>query len=125
MIGTQAGALPARPARRVAFGRLMRTIALGDAARKIYIDAKDEELPIVIMAEREAAPDSLTTWFANSILQQVPVYRMVDGSLVRADSGNPRETIIGLLSRLDLGVDDLFVRRRDVRTYLRWARTLQ
>ena len=103
----------------------MRTVALGEAARQIYIDAKDEALPIAVVAEREAAPDSLTTWFANSILQLVPVYRIVDGSYVRADTGNPRETIIGLISRLDLGVDDLYVRRRDVRAYLRWARTLQ
>ena len=125
MIGSAAGTLPAKPTPRVAFGRLMRTVALGEAARQIYIDAKDEALPIAVVAEREAAPDSLTTWFANSILQLVPVYRIVDGSYVRADTGNPRETIIGLISRLDLGVDDLYVRRRDVRAYLRWARTLQ
>lgn len=125
MIGSAVHATYAKPERRVTFGRLMRTITLADAARKIYIDAKDEALPIVTIAEREGAPDSLTTWFANSILQLVPVYRRVDNSFVRADSGNPRETIIGLLSRLDVGVDDLYVRRRDVRAYLRWARTLQ
>src|SRR5215469_12020226 len=124
MLSATAGIHTRKAPSRVTFGRLMRTVTLSDAARKIYIDAKDEALPIAIVAEREAAPDSLTTWFANSILQLVPVYRQVEGSYVRADTGNPRETIIGLLSRLDLGVDDLYVRRRDVRAYLRWARTL-
>ena len=125
MLGSLAAALPQKPAQALAFRRLMRTMPLADAARQIYLDAKNEALPIAIVAEREAAHDSPTRWIADSMLQIVPVYRKVDGRFEHLDSLNRRETLEGLLGRVGAALDELHVRRRDCRAYLRWARTVQ
>jgi hypothetical protein len=114
MLGSIASSLPSRSARSAVLVRFLRTASLGDAARKIYLDAKTEKLPIAVVAERAAAPDSPTKWFADSMLKVMPVYRKVDGGYEEVDVIAEQESL-----------DDLYVRRRDCRTYMRWARTLQ
>jgi hypothetical protein len=114
MLGSMASSLPVRSARSAAFVRFLRTASLGDSARKIYLDAKTEKLPIAVVAERAAAPDSPTKWFADSMLKVMPVYRKVDGGYEEVDVVGQQESL-----------EELYVRRRDCRNYMRWARTLQ
>jgi hypothetical protein len=123
MLGSKVDSMPAKPALKDAIGWRDRMVALRDAASDSYAKAKSEALPIAVAAERESV--SAASWFANSMLQVVPVYRRTGASCERVLTARPSQSLENSLSRLGVALDELYVRRRDVRAYLHWARTLQ
>ncbi len=125
MLGSKADFMPAMPALRDAIGWRDRMVALGDASRDSYAKAKSEAMPIAIAAERESRSANVAHWFANSMLQVVPVFRKTGGSYERVLTARPSESLENSLARLGVSLDELYVKRRDVRAYQRWARTLQ
>lgn len=101
--------------------RAARAFARGDgmslmqAAGEIYDAAQRERLVIATVAEK--ASGGPVHWFARSIASVVPVYRM----------GTAPGTVQRYAGSLGIGADlqSLYIERRDIRTYLRWARTVQ
>jgi len=91
-----------------------RSMSLMEAAQHVYEAAQRERLVIVSVAEKSA--DGPLDWFARSIASVVPVYR-IGGT-------RAQERFAG---RAGIGADlqSLYIERRDIRTYLRWARTVQ
>ena len=124
MLGSKADFMPAMPALRDAIGWRDRMVALGDASRDSYAKAKSEAMPIAIVAEQSRSTN-VTHWFANSMLQVVPVFRKTGASYERVLTARPSESLENSLARLGVTLDELYVKRRDVRAYQRWARTLQ
>ncbi len=92
-----------------------RMVPLLEAASMVCEKANGEELAIRLIARRNDEDLSAHEWFARSLLLIVPIYRKID---------------TGMFERLELPDDGfeyrvLHVRKRDIRSYLRWARTLQ
>lgn len=120
MQGAKTDFLPPTLALNTALGLGPRMVSLPDAVAGVCKTVQAEALPVAVVAERTG---DVTEWFAASMFEVVPVYRKTDTGFERVDS--PRETLDRALTRLGIGPDALFVRRRDCKTYLRWARTLQ
>ena len=90
------------------------SMSLMEAAQEIYDAARQEKLVVVSVAERSSA--GALDWFARSIASVVPVYR---AGRVRAQERYAGAGSIGA------DLQSLYIERRDIRTYLRWARTVQ
>ena len=90
------------------------TMTLMEAAATVYETASNERLVIVTVAEKsEGGP---VDWFARSIASVVPVFRI----------GGAR-TSLRFAAGAGIGEDlqSLYIERRALRTYLRWARSVQ
>ena len=91
-----------------------KMVPILEAASMVCEKANGEGLTIRLIARRNEDDLSAHEWFARSLLSIVPVYRKVDSDT---------------FEKLDLPDDGfeyrvLHVRKRDIRAYLRWARTL-
>jgi hypothetical protein len=89
-------------------------MSLMEAAQQVYDTAQRERLVIVTVAEKSA--DGPLDWFARSIASVVPVYRL--------GAARTQERFAGTAG-IGAELQSLYIDRRDVRTYLRWARTVQ
>jgi hypothetical protein len=93
-----------------------RTVSLQDAAAKAYQSAKRNRMAIVSVAERAGPAQNAVAWFVQSIAAMIPVYRR------RARSGRLEK--MGKVDPLKEPAA-LRIRKRDLATYLRWARSMQ
>lgn len=110
VLGRQRRRAPAR------IGSRNQMMALLDAASAVCEMASGERLPIVVAARRADEKLSAHDWFARSLATVVPLYRMVDGNVFEKLDGP-----------VDIGTEfrSLYIRKQDIRSYMRWARTLQ
>ena len=90
------------------------SMSLMAAAQEVYEAAKRENMVVVSIAERSSA--GALDWFARSIASVVPVYR--------AGGVRAQERYAGA-GGIGADLQSLYIERRDIRTYLRWARTVQ
>lgn len=85
-------------------------LPLLSAASTIYKTARRERLPLLHAAE--SSGEEPTEWFASSIAGVVPVCKRSGLGFESCGWG-------------DCDPQSLYIRQRDVRTYLRWARSVQ
>jgi hypothetical protein len=91
-------------------------MTLTDAANAVHETGKRERLAMVTMAEHRNRLADPTGWFAASIAGVVPVYqRRADGAFERVDKGHVAQGEISAL----------YILKRDLQTYMRWARSVQ
>ncbi|HEY2068941.1 MAG TPA: hypothetical protein VGG48_05255 [Rhizomicrobium sp.] len=81
-------------------------IEAAEAASKI---AHDERMALAVVAERSG---DAVTWFARNIASVVGAWRKNEGGDFEAAKG-------------DGDIQSLYIRRGDLESYLRWARTVQ
>ncbi len=91
-----------------------RAVSLTEAAQTVYDAAKRERLVIVSVAEKSA--NGPVDWFARSIASVVPVYRA---------GGVRAQERFAAADGARADITALHIDRKDIRTYLRWARTVQ
>jgi len=91
-----------------------RSMSLMEAAQEVYETAQREHLVIVSVAERSASGP--VDWFARSLASVVPVYRL---------GGTRAQERFAGAAGIGAELQSLYIDRRDIRTYLRWARTVQ
>jgi hypothetical protein len=105
---------------RILAGRRSARVFAGDsmslmqAAQEAYDAARRENLVVVSVAEKSS--QGALDWFARSIASVVPVYR--------AGGVRAQERYAGM-GGIGADLQSLYIERRDIRTYLRWARTVQ
>lgn len=85
-------------------------LPLLSAASSVYRTARRERLPLLHVAETSG--EEPTEWFASSIAGTVPVCKRSGLGFESASWG-------------DCEPQSLYIRQKDVRTYLRWARSVQ
>jgi hypothetical protein len=92
-----------------------KMMTLMEAAAAAYEAAKREKMVIVMVAERASGGDGAVAWLAASIAGVIPVYRM--------STANAFEK----LARPSIGseLQSLYIRKQDLQTYVRWARSMQ
>jgi hypothetical protein len=92
-----------------------KMMTLMEAAAAAYEAARREGMVIVTVAERAPGRDGAVTWLAQSIAGVIPVYRM--------SAANAFEKLArpGGASELQ----SLYIRKQDLQTYVRWARSMQ
>jgi len=92
-----------------------KMMTLMEAAAEAYEAARRERMVIVTVAERTPGRDGAVTWLAQSIAGVIPVYRM--------SAANAFEKLArpGGASELQ----SLYIRKQDLQTYVRWARSMQ
>lgn len=90
------------------------SVSLMEASQAVYDAARRERLVIVSVAEK--SPAGPLDWFARSIASVVPVYRV---------SGASARERYAASAGIGPDLQSLYIERRDIRTYLRWARTVQ
>jgi hypothetical protein len=117
VVGVSLAALLLGTARQVvrAFRRGAGTsemVPLGDAAAAAYESAKQKRMVIVSVAERAGAVKDAIAWFARSIAGVIPVYRRNGNGRFEKAGGSSEPTA-------------LHIRKRDLKAYLRWARSVQ
>jgi len=83
------------------------------AAARAYEQAKDKDMVIAFIAERNGGDDGPVGWIERSIVRVVPVYKHDPeaDAYVQANVRNPEE--------------GLYVREKELRRYMRWAKAMQ
>jgi len=92
-----------------------RVLPLLEAASLICELAGGEHLAISVIARRSDQDLSVHEWFARSLAAVVPTYRKIDERTFER-LGQP------LLA--DFEYRFIYIRKADIRAYMRWARTL-
>ncbi|HWA90671.1 MAG TPA: hypothetical protein VG889_11585 [Rhizomicrobium sp.] len=87
-------------------------LSVMEAAARVYEAAKREGMTIVWVAENAHDAAGPVAWFAGSIVGVVPAYRKMGGDFERIRSA-------------DTTLQSLYIRERDCRTYIDWARAMQ
>jgi hypothetical protein len=87
-------------------------VSLGDAAAAAYESAQQKRMVIASVADRAGAIKDAIAWFARSIAGVVPVYRRSGNGRFEKAGGSSEPTA-------------LHIRKRDLKAYLRWARSVQ
>jgi len=95
-------------------GKIM--MLLPDAAAAAYSAAGREGLALAKVAEHARDVSNATDWFARSLPAIVPVYRQSEPDIFQKLGSSPE---VGTQSQ------SLYIRKRDLQFYLRWARTVQ
>jgi hypothetical protein len=95
-------------------GKMM--MLLLDAAATAYNVANREGLAIAKVAERARDVPDPADWFARSLPAIVPVYRQSEPDTFQK---------LGSSSEVGTPSQSLYIRKRDLQFYLRWARTVQ
>ena len=91
-----------------------KMLALTEAAMSVYDAVKRERMVIATVAEKaDAGPLS---WFALSIASVVPVYRIGVSDVFEKFQGG---------AGIGTELQSLYIQKRDYRTYVRWARSMQ
>ncbi|HWA30164.1 MAG TPA: hypothetical protein VG867_03670 [Rhizomicrobium sp.] len=86
-------------------------VALLEAASRVCETARHEKLALVVVAERNGTDP--VQWFAQSIASVVNIWtKSAAGEFAAASRG-------------DADLQSLYIRKSDIDTYLRWARTVQ
>jgi hypothetical protein len=93
-----------------------RMMTLEAAASSAFETGTRERLALLSMAEQRNALTDPAAWFAASIAGVVPVYR-------RQDDGS--FAVVDKAEIAALGASSLYILKRDLQTYMRWARTVQ
>jgi|SRR5581483_5964997 len=103
--------------------RKQRMLPLKDAAQAAYDAARREGMVIAGVAEDSGGALGAIGWFIRSIARVVPVYESGTGKgpfhrLDRARSA---------LADTGVGTEEqsLYIQKRDLRSYIRWARSMQ
>ena len=89
-----------------------RMLPLTQAATSVYDTAKRERMVVVTVAEK--AGEGPVSWFAKSIASVIPVYRI--------GISNAFEKLQGAAGA---ELQSLYIQKRDYKTYVRWARSMQ
>jgi len=92
-----------------------KMMTLMEAAAAAYEAARREKMVIATVAERVPGREGAIAWLAQSIAGIIPVYRM--------SAANAFEKLArpGGASELQ----SLYIRKQDLQTYVRWARSMQ
>ena len=93
----------------IAGGRPDSMQPLIQAAEAVNKTARDERMALAVVAERSG---DAVAWFARSIAGVVNVWRKNDSGGFEAAQG-------------DADPQSLYIRREDIDSYLRWARTVK
>ncbi|HEY2033900.1 MAG TPA: hypothetical protein VGH02_09470 [Rhizomicrobium sp.] len=106
-----AGHLLARKRRAAHFagGRPDDMLSLNEAAEAVCKAARDERMPLAVVAERNGNP---LMFFARSIASVISTWKQ-NGAGGFNDAKGDGDT------------QSLYIRRRDIGSYLRWARTVK
>jgi hypothetical protein len=83
------------------------------AAERAYEEAKNKDMVIAFVAEREGGDAGPVEWMEKSIARVVPVYKRDDASDFYTQVS---------VRHVE---DGLYVRDKDLRRYLRWAKGMQ
>jgi hypothetical protein len=95
-------------------GKIM--MQLLEAAVAAYNAASREGLAVAKVAEHARDVPSAADWFARSLPAIVPVYRQSEPDIFQK---------LALSSEVGTQSQSLYIRKRDLQFYLRWARTVQ
>lgn len=90
-------------------------MTLMEAATAAYEAARREGMVILTVAERAPGNNGAVAWLAESIAGVIPVYRMSAANAFEK-LGRP-----GAAQELQ----SLYIRKQDLQTYVRWARSMQ
>jgi hypothetical protein len=93
-----------------------RMMTLEAAANSALETGTRERLAMLSMANQRNTLTDPTAWLAASIAGVVPVYR-------RQDDGS--FAVVDKAEIAALGAPSLYILKRDLQTYMRWARTVQ
>lgn len=93
-----------------------RMMTLEEAASSALETGTRERLAMLSMAKQRNALTDPVAWCAASIAGVVPVFR-------RQDDGS--FAVAGKAEIAALGASSLYILKRDLQTYMRWARTVQ
>jgi hypothetical protein len=100
-----------------------RMVPLMEAAEAAYQSAKRKRMVIAKVAENAGGADDPVGWFAHNIASVVSVYcERDDGDGFEKLVGAGRSAVIG---GVGTGLQSLYIRKRDLRAYLRWASSVQ
>jgi hypothetical protein len=91
-----------------------KMLALTEAATSVYDAAKHERMVIVTVAEK--ANGGPLPWFAQSIANVIPVYRIgISDAFEKLQGG----------ASIGTELQSLYIQKQDYQTYVRWARSMQ
>ncbi len=98
-------------------------LPLKDAAQAAYDAARREGMVIAGVAEDLGGAVGAVGWFIRSIARVVPVYESGTGKGPFHKLDRSHTALAGT----DVGRDEqsLYIQKRDLRSYIRWARSMQ
>gem|GEM_PF-2636407 len=103
--------------------RRRHMLPLNDAASAAYDAARREGMVIAGVAEDAGGAPGALAWFVRSIAGVVPVYesRSGNGPFLRLD----RTRTTRADADVGTGEQSLYIQKRDLKSYIRWARSMQ
>jgi len=102
----------ARAPLRVGSKKAGSMLPIHTAAERAYQQAKAKKMVVAFLAEQDCGEGGPIVWFERSIVSVVPVYK------------RERESDAFVLTNVRDLEDGLFVREKELRRYMRWARGL-